>query len=121
MEASRVSVKVVLRARISTSPDCRAVKRCWEFSGTYLTLSASFKVAAASALHTSTSSPDHLPLESAAEKPLTPVLTPHTIWPRALMASSVLPAWAGLATRAHRVSRAAANGVDGFKNMGALL
>jgi hypothetical protein len=36
-----------------------------------------------------------LPLESAAEKPAKPVFTPQTIWPRALMASSVLPANAG--------------------------
>ena len=40
-EASRVSVQVVLRDRMSISPDCSAVKRCCAVSGTYLTLLAS--------------------------------------------------------------------------------
>ena len=52
------------------------------------------------ALQTSTSSPVHLPWLSAAEKPARPVLTPQTSWPRALMASRVLPAWAGRAVMA---------------------
>ena len=37
-EASRVSVQVVLRDRMSISPDCSAVKRCCAVSGTHLTL-----------------------------------------------------------------------------------
>src|SRR3990167_11450359 len=99
-EASRVSVQVVLRDRMSTSPDCRAVKRCCAFSGTHLTLLASPSIAAAMALQASTSRPDHLPWLSAAEKPARPSLTPHTSWPRALIASTVLPACAGSAVMA---------------------
>ncbi len=94
-EASRVSVQVVLRDRMSTSPDCSAVKRCCAFSGTNLTLLPSPSTAAAMALQMSTSSPVQLPWLSASEKPASPVFTPQTSWPRALMASSVLPACAG--------------------------
>jgi hypothetical protein len=92
-EASRVSVQVVLRESMSTSPDCSAAKRCAAFSGTHLTLLASPSTDAATALHTSTSRPAQLPWLSAAEKPGRLGLTPHTSWPRALMASRVLPAW----------------------------
>src|SRR3546814_5332358 len=56
---SRCCVTVVLRASRSISPDCKAVKRCCELSGTALNLEASPKVAAATALHKSTSSPCH--------------------------------------------------------------
>src|ERR1043165_4170124 len=93
-DASRVSVQVLLRERTSTSPACSEVKRCCELSGTYLTLSASFSTAAATARQKSTSRPVHLPWLSAFEKPGPDVLTPQTSWPRALTASSVLPACA---------------------------
>ena len=76
MDASRVSVTEVLRDSTSTSPDCSAVKRCCETSGTHFTLLASPSSAAAIALPTSTSRPLHWPLLSAAEKPGTPLLMP---------------------------------------------
>src|SRR5260221_7149843 len=79
---------------MSTSPDCRAVKRCCAFSGTHFTFFASPSTAAAMALQTSTSRPTQLPWLSAAEKPARPVLTPQTTWSRCLIASSVLPACA---------------------------
>jgi hypothetical protein len=47
--ASRDSVHVVLRDRRSTSPDCSAVKRSLAVSGMKSTLSASSKMAAATA------------------------------------------------------------------------
>src|SRR5262245_40863131 len=93
-EASRVNVQVVLRDRMSISPDCSAAKRCDALSGTHLILPASLRTVAAIALHTSTSRPAQLPWLSAAENPARLGLTPHTIWPRCLMASSVLPACA---------------------------
>src|SRR5215467_2851439 len=98
--ASRVSVQVLLRDRTSTSPACSEVKRCCEFSGTNLTLLASFRTAAATAWQKSTSRPDQTPLLSAFENPGPDVLTPHTSWPRALTASSVLPACADVANAA---------------------
>src|SRR6187402_242742 len=76
---------------MSISPDCCAV------SGTYLTLVGSFRIAAATALHTSTSSPVQAPWLSAWEKPARPVFTPQTSWPRCFTASRVLPAYAGAA------------------------
>src|SRR6187455_2385365 len=96
-DASRVSVQVVLRERMSISPDCSAVNRCCAVSGTYLTLVGSFRIAAATALHTSTSSPVQAPWLSAWEKPARPVFTPQTSWPRCFTASRVLPAYAGAA------------------------
>src|SRR5881394_3287240 len=91
---------------MSISPDCRAVKRCWAVSGTYFTLVASFRMAAATALHTSTSRPVQAPWLSACEKPARPVLTPQTSCPRDLTASRVLPAKAGaVATRPAEASR----------------
>ena len=48
-DASRVSVKVVLRDKTSTSPDCSAVNRTCEFRGTYFTFSLSPNTAAAKA------------------------------------------------------------------------
>ena len=75
---SRVSVQVVLFDSMSTSPDCSAVKRCCEVSGTYFTFSASPKIAAATARQTSTSRPTHLPWLSASMKPAVPVPTPQT-------------------------------------------
>src|SRR5262245_21730857 len=79
---------------MSTSPDCSAVKRCWAVVGTNFTLSASPKIAAATARQVSTSSPVHLPWLSALAKPATPVLTPQMSCPRALTASRSLPACA---------------------------
>ena len=89
---SRCSVTVVLFDSRSTSPDCTAVKRCCEVSGTYLTFSASPKMAAATARQTSTFSPVHLPWLSASMKPAVPVPTPQMTAPRALIASRSLPA-----------------------------
>src|SRR5437764_3535529 len=91
---SRVSVAVVLLLRMSTSPDCSAVKRCCAVRGVYFTFSASPKMAAATARQTSTSSPTHLPWLSASMKPAVPVPTPQISVPRALMASRSLPAMA---------------------------
>src|SRR6266550_3637691 len=85
---------VVLLDRMSTSPDCSAVKRCWAESGTYLTFSASPKIAAETARQTSTSRPTHLPWLSASMKPAVPVPTPQISAPRALTASRSLPAMA---------------------------
>src|SRR5438045_2795866 len=91
-DASRVRVQVLLRDSTSISPACRDERRCCDLSGTNLTLLASFSTAAATARQKSTSSPVHLPWLSAAENPGPDVLTPQTSWPRALTASSVLPA-----------------------------
>src|SRR5215831_6157375 len=91
---SRVSVTVVLLDSMSTSPDCSAVKRCCEVSGTYLTFSASPKIAAATARQTSTDRPRHLPWLSAIMKPAVPRPTPQISEPRALTASRSLPAMA---------------------------
>ena len=57
MAASRELVQVLLRERISTSPDCSAVKRSLAVNGLNLTLLASPNTAAATARQTSTSSP----------------------------------------------------------------
>ena len=46
---SRRKVQVVARANTSTSPDCRAVKRCWVVVATKRTLDASPNTAAANA------------------------------------------------------------------------
>src|SRR5882672_5229342 len=99
-EASRVRVQVVLRDRISISPDCRAVNRCCALSGTHFTFLASPNTAAAMARQISTSSPDHSPLDSACEKPASPTFTPQMTWPRSLIVSNVLPACAGKTMRA---------------------
>ena len=92
IEASRVSVHVVLRESTSTSPDCSAVKRCCALSGVHLTLPASPSTAAASALQMSVSRPIQLPLLSTAENPGKPVLTPQAMRPCWRTVSSVLPA-----------------------------
>ena len=105
-DASRVSVQVVLRDRMSISPDCSAVKRCDALSGTHLIFLSSPRMAAAIALQMSTSSPVQLPWLSAAEKPGRLGLTPQTSWPRCLMVSSVLPA---IAFRVKAANSAAAN------------
>ena len=106
---SRVSVMVVLFDSMSTSPDCSAVKRCCEESGTYLTFSESPKMAAATARQTSTSRPTHLPWLSASMKPAVPWPTPQISAPRALMASRSLPAMAPVDTKIAAMPAAAAN------------
>ena len=85
---------VELRTSMSISPDCRARKRCWADSGTYLALVASPSTAAATALHMSMSRPDHLPWLSGSEKPPRPTLTPQISWPRFLTVSRVDGVWA---------------------------
>ncbi|MOA62761.1 hypothetical protein D3C78_1882800 [compost metagenome] len=57
MAASRELVQVLLRERMSTSPDCSAVKRSLAVSGLNFTLEASPNTAAATARQTSTSIP----------------------------------------------------------------
>ena len=105
---------------MSISPDCKAVKRACAVSGTYFTFSPSPRVAAATARHISTSMPDHFPLESAALKPAKPVCTPQMTCPRALMASSVLPAWAGRAANAAIAATDAANNLKELDFIGLL-
>src|SRR6218665_1101728 len=107
-EASRVRFQVVLRVRMSTSPACSAAKRCCELSGTNSAFLGSPSTAAAIARQVSTSRPDQLPCVSGAEKPATPLVTPHLTVPRALTASRVLPAWAGAPDRAVASNAAAA-------------
>src|ERR1700730_11556881 len=85
---------VELRTSKSISPDCSARKRCWADIGTYLALVASPSTAAATALHRSTSRPDHLPWLSGSEKPPRPPLTPQISWPRFLTVSSGEGVWA---------------------------
>jgi hypothetical protein len=108
---------VLLRDRTSISPACSDEKRCCEFSGTNFTLLASLSTAAATARQKSTSRPVQRPWLSALEKPGPEVLTPHTSWPRALTASSVLPAWAGRA----KAAIASAAGMECFIDMGCSL
>ena len=69
MSASLDNVQVVLRASTSISPDDNAVNLSFALNGVYLTLSASPKTAAATALHTSTSIPVQFPAASALENP----------------------------------------------------
>src|SRR5258708_32388666 len=92
---SRDSVIVELRNRTSISPDCKAVNRDCAVSGTYRVLVASPNMAAAVALHRSTSRPVHTPALSGIEKPTSPVLTPQITAPPAFTASNVGPASAG--------------------------
>ena len=86
---SRLIVQVVLRDRMSTSPDCRAVKRSLALSGVNFTFVPSPKMAAATARQKSTSRPVHSPLSSGAEKPARAVLTPHWTKPFAFTSSRV--------------------------------
>jgi hypothetical protein len=67
--------------RTSISPDVNAVNLSFALKGKYLTLSASPSVAAATALHTSTSIPDQFPDASAFENPGSPCETPHLTKP----------------------------------------
>src|SRR5882672_2873744 len=85
----REKVIVVLRDRRSTWPDCNTGHRCCTDVGVYLTLVASPSTAAATALQKSTSMPVHSPLSLAKENPGKPRCTPHSMYPRALIASSV--------------------------------
>ena len=94
-EVSRSRVWVALRVMTSTSPDCRATKRCCAVVGVNFTFSASPNIAAAMALQRSTSRPVHLPWLSGKEKPARPVFTAHWTKPLALTASNVCPAAAG--------------------------
>ena len=82
-------VQVVSRISTSTSPDCSAVKRLVEVSGTYFTLDVSAKIAAARARQPSASRPFITPWLSGSEKPGVDPSTPQTSCPRALIASSV--------------------------------
>ena len=99
---------VELRTSMSISPDCRARKRCWADSGTYLALVASPNTAAATALHMSTSRPDHLPWLSGSENPPRPTLTPQITWPRFFTASRVEGVWAEAVAKAKAPSMAPA-------------
>ena len=69
MSASLESVQVVFLDKTSISPDVKAVNLSFALSGVNLTLFASPNTAAATALHTSTSTPVQLPDASAFEKP----------------------------------------------------
>src|SRR5262249_61965513 len=88
-EASRDDVQVVLRASTSTSRACRAVKRSFADSGTYLTLLASSSTAAAIARQKSTSSPAHFPCASGRPNPASVPLAPQLSMPRSFTALSV--------------------------------
>ncbi|MNL17648.1 hypothetical protein D3C87_1387510 [compost metagenome] len=89
---SRVSDSVVLRGSTSTSPDCKAVKRCTALTAMILDLAGSPNMVMASARHRSTSRPTQPPLLSLTEKPATPVETPHWTKPLLLTLSKVTPA-----------------------------
>jgi len=69
MSASRDNVHVVFLDRISISPDVKAVNLSLALNGVNFTLPASPRTAAATALHTSTSTPVQFPAASALEKP----------------------------------------------------
>src|SRR6266436_416944 len=101
---SRVSVHVVLRERISTSPDCKAVNRCCAVNGVKRIFRASPNSAAATARQRSTSMPRHSPLLSGCEKPARPVFTPHCRKPFLRAESAVAPAWAPSATTSKSTS-----------------
>src|SRR5262249_21829486 len=107
-EVSRSKVCVALRVMTSTSPDCKATKRCCAVVGVNLAFSASPNIAAAMALQRSTSSPVHLPWLSAIEKPARPVLTAHCTKPLAFTASKVGPAEADVKANAAEAENAAA-------------
>ena len=69
MSASLDNVQVVLRARTSISPDVNAVNLSLALKGKNLTFPESPRVAAATALHRSTSTPVQFPDASALENP----------------------------------------------------
>src|ERR1700744_98308 len=104
----RDNVQVVLRIRTSISPEARIVGRSLALIGRDLTLFGSLKIAAAIALHSSTSRPLYTPWSSGKPKPARPGLAPQINWPRVLTLSSV----AALAERtAMALSAAPANQV----------
>ncbi len=72
MSASRDKVQVVFLDKMSISPAVKAVNLSLALSGVNLTLPASPSTAAATALHTSTSTPVQFPAASALEKPGSP-------------------------------------------------
>ena len=76
MSASLDNVQVVLRASTSISPEVNAVNLSFALSGVNLTLLESPSTAAATALHTSTSTPVQFPAASALENPGRPCETP---------------------------------------------
>ncbi len=69
MSASLESVQVVFLDNTSISPDVRAVNLSFALNGVNLTLFASPSTAAATALHTSTSTQVQFPDASALENP----------------------------------------------------
>ena len=81
MSASLERVHVVFLDKISISPEVKAVNLSLALNGVYLTLLASPKTAAATALQTSTSTPVQFPDASALEKPGRPCDTPHLTKP----------------------------------------
>src|SRR5205814_1352575 len=107
-EVSRSRVWVALRVMTSTSPDCRATKRCCAVVGVNLAFSLSPNIATAIARQRSTSSPVHLPWLSEKENPAKPVLTAHCTKPLAFTASKVWPAEAGIDTNTTTLESAAA-------------
>ena len=68
ISASLERVQVVFLDKMSISPDIKAVNLSLALSGVYLTLLASPSIAA-TALHTSTSTPVQFPAASALENP----------------------------------------------------
>ena len=81
MSASRDNVQVVFLDKISISPAVNAVNLSLALRGVNLTLFASPNTAAATALHTSTSTPVQFPDASALENPGRPCETPHLTKP----------------------------------------
>jgi len=69
MSASRDNVHVVFLDKMSISPAVKAVNLSLALNGVNLTLPESPSTAAATALHTSTSTPVQFPDASALEKP----------------------------------------------------
>ena len=86
---SREKVHVVFLDKTSISPDANAGKRVLPVRFVNLTLVASPRTAAASALQYATSKPCHLALSSVYANPGKPVLMPHCKCPRALTFSKV--------------------------------
>jgi hypothetical protein len=76
MSASRDKVHVVFLDKISISPEVKAVNLSLALRGVNLTLLASPNTAAATALHTSTSTPVQFPDASAGENPGRPCENP---------------------------------------------
>ena len=96
---------------VTTQAGARRVSWCYvtDPEGTNFTFSASPNMAAAIALHRSTSRPVHLPWLSEKENPARPVLTAHCTKPLAFTASKVWPASAGNAETQKKAAAAAAS------------